>query len=336
MDTRLSLLKNSSLRVAANLARIPSEHQHAIRQANCGTWLKYSVTPVTLDMALNKANWCKLRSCPICNWIKAIKRRVKVFAGLSNLQQHNPYLRFAFLTLTVKNCHNSELRSTVISMEKGWLRFYKSQKFPAVGFIKSLEVTRPRDCFYAGHYLGRFGSKLIKIWKTELQNTQVWKESLWKEHFCEECHPHFHVLLTLPDSYRPNSSTWLTQPEWASLWGWAMKLNYRPVVDIRSCYSKGESSMGSAVFEATKYALKPLDMLDPLAPFIFRQLHGLKLNSVGGLLRSYISDEVLQRVDSQMTNGDEFHQEGVPLEYKWDSEDGQYWISRLAHVFYEV
>lgn len=336
MDTRLQLLKNSSLKVAANLARIPSERQHAIRQANCGTWLKYAVTPGTLEMMLNKANWCKLRSCPICNWIRAIKRRVKVFAGLSNLRQYNPYLRFAFLTLTVKNCHQSELRSTAMSMEKGWLKFCKRQGFPAIGFIKSLEVTRPKDCFYAGHYLGRFGAKLIKSWKSQLQQTDLWNESLWKEYFCEECHPHFHALLVLPQSYRPDSPTWLNQSQWTDRWGSAMNLNYKPVVDIRSCYAKGEDKLGSAVFEATKYVLKPLDMLDPLAPFIFRQLHGLKLNSVGGILRSYVNQDVLDQINNQMTSGSEYHQSGVPLEYKWSGEDGQYWISRIADVFYQV
>lgn len=336
MDSRLELLKNTSLRVAENLARIPSERQHAMRQATCGTWLKYAVTPGTLEMALNKANWCKLRSCPICNKIKSIKRRIKVFTGLSNLHDQHPDLRFAFLTLTVKNCHQSELRSTVQLMEKSWIRFYRSQDFPAIGFIKSLEVTRAKDCFYGGHYLGRLGAKSIKTWKTELQKVTDWKESRWKEYFCEECHPHFHVLLTLPETYRPESSTWLTQPQWASLWGWAMKINYKPVVDIRSCYAKDDHSLGGAIFEATKYTFKPLDMIDRLAPFLFRQLHGLKLNSIGGILRNYINEDTLSRIDTQMSSGDEYRQSGLPLEYKWSNEDGRYWISRIINEFYEV
>jgi hypothetical protein len=39
-------------------------------------------------------------------------------------------------------------------------------------------------------------------------------------------------------------------------------LDYRPVVNIRSCYSKEGKGLKNAVYEATKYVLKPLDMVD--------------------------------------------------------------------------
>lgn len=327
---RLNLLKNSSLAVSENLARISSEHSHALRQANCGTFLRYSVTPGTLEMALNRANWCSLRSCPTCNWVRAVKRRVKVFAGLSALQKQHPNFKYAFLTLTVKNCHRSELRSTFRSMDTGWVRFANNDGFPALGYLKSIEVTRPRDCFYANQYLGRFGSKLIRFWHKELKTRGVWDGRLWRDHFSEECHPHIHALLVLPSSYEPGASEWLNHLDWVVRWKLAMKLSYRPVVDVRFVYSREDKGISNAVFEATKYALKPLDMLDPLAPFIFRQLHGLKLNSVGGILRSYINDEILEKINNQMTSGDEYQQNGVPLEYKWSNEDEQYWISKIA------
>lgn len=327
---KLNLLKNSSLRVASNLARVPSERTHAIRQYNCGTYLSYAVTPVTLEMFLKRANWCGLRSCPLCNRVRAIKRRIKVFAGLTSLANQHPNLKFALLTLTVKNCHQSLLRLTMREMEGGWFRLRRFTHFPAIGFLKSWEVTRPCDYFYAGFHLGRFGSKLAKRWMDELKATDVWNPNLWSSQPCEDCHPHIHTLLVLPESYEPGSSSWVDHSRWVRWWARAMNLDYWPVVDIRFIYSKEGQGMNNALFEVTKYAIKPLDMFDSFAPFLFRQMHGLKLDSVGGILRSYISDEVLQQIDNRMTSGDEYQQSGVPLEYKWSDEDEQYWISRIA------
>ncbi len=331
---KLNYLKYKSLLVAQNLSRIESEKVHARTQLSCGNVLRYSVTPGTLEMHFKRASWCRLRSCPTCNWVRAIKRRVKVFGAIEALTADIPTVKFAFLTLTVKNCHQSELRNQVRLMEQGWRRFFTRNGFPALGFLKALEVTRPRDCFYRGQYLGRFGYKVAIQWLDALKQLPDWNPEGWRDFACEECHPHFHVLLALPESYRPGSSDWLDHLDWVTRWKLCMKLSYRPVVDIRSCYSKEGNGLKNAVYEATKYVLKPLDMLDRLAPFIFRQLHGVALTSVGGLFRNYLSDELLQKIDEEMANGEEFQQNGVLLEYQWGGD--QYWISRIANEVFSV
>ena len=54
------------------------------------------------------------------------------------------YLKYCwlFLTLTQKNCLVSELRGTILEMNKSFARLTKLQRWAIEGWIKSLEVTQ--------------------------------------------------------------------------------------------------------------------------------------------------------------------------------------------------
>jgi hypothetical protein len=215
--------------------------------------------------------------------------------------------------------------------KSGWHRLSQRPDFPAIGYLNSVELTRPRDCFYAGFYLGRFGSKLIQQWKDLLKQQGVWEPQLWSERFTEEVHPHFHVLMMVDASYFEDSS-YIDHLGWVTRWRLAMNLDYSPVVDIRQVYSWGDTT-DKSLFEVTKYVVKTSDMKDSFVPFIFRQLHGLKLIKLAGLVADYVKQSDVDQIVETGRSGQEVRQFGVPIDYFW-SQDLSYSLARLSDIYY--
>lgn len=88
--------------------------------------------------------------------------KAKAYKVLPQIVEAYPKYRWLFMTLTLKNCAITELRETLTLMHESFKRLTKLKQFPAIGWLKSTEVTRGRD-----------GS----------------------------AHPHFHCLLLVPASY---------------------------------------------------------------------------------------------------------------------------------------
>lgn len=115
-----------------------------------------------MKLKLNSAKFCRVRNCPVCQWRRSLRWKAKAFQVLPSIVEAYPKHRWLFMTLTIKNCKITELRSTLQSMNKAWQRLVQRKKFPAIGWLRSTEVTRGRD-----------GS----------------------------AHPHFHCLLLVSSSY---------------------------------------------------------------------------------------------------------------------------------------
>ncbi len=325
---KFNYLKTLSVQAAEQLRFISSEGTHAMRQSRCAMYLRYAIDKDTWWMSLNKANFCKQRSCPVCCWLKSAKWRIRIFQGLPRLLVDYPGFPFLFLTLTVRNCHLSELRSCVRSMQESWHRLAVLPYFPAIGYLKSLEISRPRDCFYSGHYLGRFGKKLINFWQKELKRRGIWEPRLWSQYLCEDVHPHIHVLMMVRPDYW-SQENYISHPEWVSLWKRSANLDYQPVVDIRKV-----QELNSGILEVSKYCLKTSDMVDRLGCLINRQLHGTKLLHSCGAFGDYFSQKVLDKVDRSLVLGNEYTQNGVPCMYEWNGE--QYCLTQLGNLRWQL
>jgi hypothetical protein len=317
-------LKALSVIAADSLIEFDSETEHAVRQSRCAEFLNYAISQEDLSMRLNRANFCGLRSCPLCCWVKSVKWRVRIFQGLPRLLSDYPNASFLLLTLTMKNCHFGQLRSQVRLMEQGWNRLSQRRRFPALGYLKSLEVTRPRDCFYAGQFVARMGSKLAQKWLTQLRAQPNYRPDLWREFSCEEVHPHLHILLMVDENYFLPEN-YLNNFTWRSLWGRAARLDYDPVVDIRKIHH-----LEGGIFEVSKYCLKSSDMVDPIGCLTVRQLHGLRLLSIGGAFNDYFSQAAMDTIAESGDMGDEEKQLGVPCNYDWDGF--KYRLTRLGDI----
>lgn len=219
-------------------------------------WFNQWVDTATgeISLKLNRAFFCKVRNCPVCQWRRSLMWKARVYKALPKLAESYPAARWVFLTLTVKNCAITDLRTQLSEMGKAWKKLLKRKEFGDVlGWMKSLEVTRGAD-----------GS----------------------------AHPHFHCLLLVKSTYfQPGH--YVPQPAWAEAWRQASRLDYLPIVDVRIVKSKGDEGIGGAVAETLKYAVKAADMTSDPKWFLelTRQVQKTRAVASGGVLKELLKPE---------------------------------------------
>ncbi len=167
----------------------------SIRVGECGDFLEFRLTAGD-TLKLTRANFCKVRLCPMCSW----RRSLKIFGQVSKIMDHveeNYNYRYIFLTLTVKNCYGEDLRDTLDLMTKSFngMTRRKSFKQAVKGYFRSLEITYNKK-----------------------DNTY---------------HPHFHMILAVNKNYFTDDRVYLSQKKWTNLWKSCLKVDYTPIVDVR-------------------------------------------------------------------------------------------------------
>jgi plasmid rolling circle replication initiator protein Rep len=243
-----------------------SRHQrYGTRVENCAQVLGFSHDPLATKkdkLKLQTAWFCRVRHCPVCQWRRSLMWQAKVYQALPRLLRDYPDTRFLFMTLTIRNCEVGQLRSTLDCMRQAWVRLTQLRCFPARGWVRAVEITR-----------------------SERYRT---------------AHPHYHCLLMVPPAYFQGD--YLKQDQWAELWRQCLRINYRPVVDIRAVkldltqttqrVNKPPRNMWSAVAEILKYAVKPSDMVRDHDWFLTLtdQLHKTRAVAIGGILKRYIKE----------------------------------------------
>jgi plasmid rolling circle replication initiator protein Rep len=250
----------------AKLYRSIGYSRYSERIGECAELLTYALKATDdgqVKLKLREARFCRVRHCLVCQWRRSLMWRARFFKALPEIQKAFPRARWIFVTLTVKNCELTELRATLTWMNAAWQRLIQRKVFPALGFIRSVEVTRnPED---------------------------------------GTAHPHFHCLMLVPAGYF--SKGYMTQPQWVSLWESCLKADYTPVVDVRAVKAKKTTlnekpdavnkAMAQAVCETLKYSVKPGDLLaDPKwLDELTKQLQKTRAISIGGCLKEFFSED---------------------------------------------
>ena len=170
--------------------------QYATRIDFCSQLLNFKLVleEKELKLKLDSARFCRVKHCPVCQWRRSLMWKARAYRILPIVMEAYPNHRWLFLTLTIRNCVVVELRDVLQWMNKSWQRMVQRKKFPAVGWIRSTEVTRSED-----------GST----------------------------HPHFHCLLLIKPGYFGGRS-YIKQKDWVKLWRSCLRVDYDPVVDIRA------------------------------------------------------------------------------------------------------
>jgi plasmid rolling circle replication initiator protein Rep len=242
------------------------QRRYGTRMEFCSQVLEFARSPPTdtrRKLQLTNTWFCRVRFCPVCQWRRALQWEARLYQALPRLMIDYPDARFIFLTLTVKNCPISALRSTLIELARGWQRLTQLRIWPALGWVRSTEITRSqRD---------------------------------------RSAHPHFHALLMVaPEYFR---SGYLRQSQWAELWQQSLRIDYRPVVDVRVIRQNTKhssinvnrvniSQMWAIVCEILKYSVKPSDMIRDHQWFLslVDQIHKMRAVAVGGVLKPYLRE----------------------------------------------
>jgi plasmid rolling circle replication initiator protein Rep len=151
----------------------------------CSEFLDFRLVPEEsqgiLKLKLNAARFCRVRHCPVCQWRRSLMWKAKAYKVLPKIVQEFPTYRWLFLTLTVRNCAIVDLRDTLTWMHESFKRMTKLKDFPAIGWIKSTEVTRGKDGSAHPHFHclllvrpGYFGKNFIK----QAEWVEMWRRSL--------------------------------------------------------------------------------------------------------------------------------------------------------------
>lgn len=241
-------------------------------------------------LKLAQARFCRVRHCPVCQWRRALMWQARFLKALPEIQAQYPQARWIFLTLTIRNCELGELRATLQAMNQGWKRLIERQCWPALGFVRTTEVTKGQDGTAHPHFHALlmvppayFGRKYI----SQAEWVHLWRESM-----------------RLP--YDPSVHVRVVRPKPASA-------GADPLEALRA-----------AAAEVLKYSVKPEDLAtDPeWLGAITRQLHKLRFVATGGALRDVL------REDSPESDQDLVHvagEEDAPADedrpgmgFRWD------------------
>lgn len=252
--------------------------RYAERMSDCSTFLSYGFNENGIK--LKNANFCRVRHCPVCQWRRSLLWKSNMYVAYDEIKEKYPTHRWLFLTLTVKNCDITDLRSTLNHMNKSWHRLVKRKPFlkGVEGWIRTTEITKGVN---------------------------------------DTAHPHFHIMLLVKPSYF--AKNYIKQSEWSELWQSVLRVDYQPVIDIRAVKpnkKKGqtkEDAVKSAIMETLKYSVKPADMIGDGSKKsnawfyeLTRQLFKLRFIASGGALKNALKrDEEITDDDLIKTSDDE-------------------------------
>jgi plasmid rolling circle replication initiator protein Rep len=246
-------------------------------------------------LKLREAHFCRVRHCPVCQWRRSLMWQARFLKALPSIEQAFPTARWVFLTLTVRNVPVQELRSSLQEMNKAWHRLIKRSEFAAnvLGWIRTTEVTRGRD---------------------------------------DSAHPHFHVLLMVRPGYFSGKG-YVTQARWTELWRECARLDYTPVVDIRTVKQKpgSDSPLRNAISETLKYAVKPSDMSDDWLLELTRQVHKLRFIASGGVLKNILRES--DETDQDLMLAEDGEPGEPELFFDWQRGIKRYMRRRKAFFF---
>jgi plasmid rolling circle replication initiator protein Rep len=265
--------------------------RYAERIGECSQLLTYALKASDegeIKLKLREARFCRVRHCLVCQWRRSLMWRARFFKALPEIQAKYPTGRWIFVTLTVKNCELTNLRSTLVWMNNAWSKLTRRKEFPALGFVKSTEVTRGVD---------------------------------------GTAHPHFHCLMLVPAGYFKRGylshAKWTELWQSCLKTEYAPILDVRVVKSSKptsnDTLDASNAAMAEAVCETLKYAVKPSDLLaDPdWLGELTKQLQKTRAISIGGCLKEFFSEDDPEDLINGEIEEDEKTEDDSYLVFDW-------------------
>jgi plasmid rolling circle replication initiator protein Rep len=246
-----------------------ADHRYSQRLFGCTQLLDFELKfqeTGELKPRLKSTYCCRVRHCPVCQWRRSLRHRALFFQAMPRILEAFPTYRYLFLTLTVRNCPLDNLRGQLKSMTSAWSKMSRDvcKWWPAVGWVRSTEVTRGKD-----------GS----------------------------AHPHFHSILMVPSGYFKNDYIsqvqWSEHWKKAMKLDYMPIVNVKAVKGRPG--ETDQEGLSRAVCETLKYSIKPSDLsfdADWLVG-LTDQLHKTRAIATGGLFKMFLAD-----IEKEETNDD--------------------------------
>lgn len=245
----------------------------------------------------------------------------RFYRAFPNIYRDHPQLRYALLTLTVRNCPVLEVRETIQEMNAAWQRLTQRKSWPAVGFIRSLEITRSRDGKAHPHFHvlltlepSYFGRKYL--------STAKWAE-MWREALRVDYTPICDVRMVKPkpwEELRRKSPLGEAEVRMDEIRTEVVHQadKFDPLWDTLE--PKRTEVIMSAIKEVIKYAVKPSDMVaDPnWLLTLASELKNSRAVALGGVLRKYIEET------KEITPEEEAELEGADIHFGWREQLERY------------
>lgn len=253
-------LKFSVEQIYSNSTHLTPESKNFEWFVNCGKFL-------TIDNETGKilkANFCKQRLCPVCNYVKSSVTWHKINACVQWLKENIQGVQFIFMTLTVENCKGEELNNTINHLMASFRKLTnrKTWQRSIVGAIRGLEIT--------------YNKKMNTF------------------------HPHIHILCAVPaDYFSADSDKYITIEKLRQWWTESAELDYFVQVDIEAI-----NQTDNAVAEVAKYAVKMSDILSAdidnrlsASQIVYDATYGRRLIATMGYFRKAIKALNLSDLD---------------------------------------
>lgn len=270
--------------------------------ATAPTFAQHHAEDGTQFLTLTRANFCRDRLCPMCQWRRSLKMGAQARAVVAecNLRKRlrdrsKTGYKWLLLTLTQRNVDGPDLGDELDRVFAAFKQLTRAAEWKAAvkGWLRVAEVTHNID-----------------------------RRSAWYDSY----HPHLHILLAVNPSYF-KSRDYLSHEAWVDLWQRYIKQEDPPQVEIHLVKPRDDktddkesapadtdleaASLGKAVAEVTKYASKPgcyllpgdLDLTTSTVVTLATALHGRRLAAWGGICKQVAQD---LRLDS-LESGDLIH-----------------------------
>ena len=286
-----------SLKLADIFKELQYKKTFVERVISCGDTLQF-IQNQDGTLKLYQAYFCKNKLCPMCNWRRSMKYSYQTSRIVDEAIKQSPKGRFLFLTLTVKNVEGQALNSTISQLTKSVDRLFKRAKVQRnlLGYLRSVEVTHN-------------------------ENDKTY-------------HPHIHVLMMVRPSYFQSKKDYITQKEWSDMWSQSLKVDYVPMIDIRTVKETGKGLRG-AVLETAKYPTKPIKLdieNKQVVDDLYNGLYRKRQLGYGGLFKTIKKQLALDDAE----NGDLVHtsddkeniSKGTEIVAIWNATKQNYYLKK--------
>ena len=265
--------------------------RYADRINDCSQFLVFGLVPNAdegaYQLKLRTARFCRVRTCMVCSWRRSLMYKARAFKALPKVLADYPTGRYLFVTLTLKNCPVHELRNSIFHLNNSFRRLAKLKHFPAIGYLKTVEVTR-----------GKHG----------------------------DAHPHLHILMMVPPSYfgvnYVKKKEWCAWWKRAAKVDYTPIIDVQAIkskdspLGLLAEVVKYQTKPNDLIFSDREWFLE-----------YTRQVHRTNAFALGGVFKGYFKELDKKETIEEMIGGDEESKDGVDegeLFFNWQRFEKKY------------